>query len=114
MISREQIVEALSEVEDPELQKSLVELNMIRHVEITGADVKVTVALTTPGCPLKDTIRDSVADRLAQIPGIGNIDVELGSMTQDERDELFGTKMSSSITAPDSKTKVIGVASGKG
>lgn len=114
MIDRKQIMDALTEVHDPELHKSLVELNMIRDVEISGADVKVTVALTTPGCPLKDTIRESVEDRLKQIPGIGNIEVSLGSMSQEERDELFGRKLNTSITTPGSNTQVIGVASGKG
>lgn len=114
MIDREQVMEALDEVNDPELHKSLVELNMIRDVTISGSDVKVVVALTTPGCPLKDTIRQSVTDRLGEIPGIGNIEVELGAMTQEERNELFGTKLNTPITSPDSKTVIIGVASGKG
>src|SRR5690625_3988954 len=112
MIDREQVMEALDEVNDPELHKSLVELNMIRDVTISGSDVKVVVALTTPGCPLKDTIRQSVTDRLGEIPGIGNIEVELGAMTQEERNELFGTKLNTPITSPDSKTVIIGVASG--
>lgn len=114
MIDRKHVMDALAEVDDPELHKSLVELNMVRDVEIVGNDVKVTVALTTAGCPLKDTISQSVTDRLAQIPGIGKIEVELGAMTQEERAQMFASKFSSPITAPGSKTQVIGVASGKG
>lgn len=114
MLDRKIIMAALDEVNDPELHKSLVELNMIRNVEITGNDVKVTVALTTAGCPLKDTIRDSVRDRLAEIEGIGAIEVSLGEMTKAERDDLFGTKMDTPLLAPESKTRIIGVASGKG
>lgn len=114
MINRDRIMEALAEVQDPELQRSLVELNMIRDVQIDGNDVTVTVALTTAGCPLKDTIRESVAARLAEIPGIGKVTVNLGAMTKEERDELFGRKFNSPLTAPDSKTQIIGVASGKG
>lgn len=114
MIDRDTVMEALAEVQDPELQRSLVELNMIRDVEIEGRNVKVTVALTTAGCPLKDEIRDAVRTRLEQIEGIGSVEVTLDAMTADERAELFGTKLNASIVAADSPTRIIGVASGKG
>lgn len=114
MIDRQQVMDALAEVQDPELHKSLVELNMVRDVEIAGSDVKVTIALTTAGCPLKETIQQSVEERLARISGIGKIEVVLGAMTQEERAQMFSTQFNSPITAPDSKTQVIGVASGKG
>lgn len=114
MINRDTVMEALAEVQDPELHRSLVELNMIRDVEIEGRNVKVTVALTTAGCPLKDDIRDSVRERLEQIEGIGTVEVSLGEMTKDERAELFGTKLNAPIVSADSPTRIIGVASGKG
>ncbi|NLN27087.1 MAG: Mrp/NBP35 family ATP-binding protein [Firmicutes bacterium] len=114
MIDRQQVMDALAEVHDPELHKSIVELNMVRDVQIDGRNVKVTVALKTAGCPLKDTIRRSVEERLARIPGVGRVEVELGAMTPEERAAMFAAKFSSPITAPDSKTQVIGVASGKG
>lgn len=114
MIEEKQVMDALAEVQDPELHKSIVELNMVRDLQISGSDIKVTVALTTAGCPLKDNIRESVEDRLSQIPGVGKIEVNMGAMTQEERAQLFATKFSSPITAPESKTQVIGVASGKG
>ena len=114
MISRDAVMEALAEVQDPELHKSLVELNMIRDVKIEGPNVQVTVALTTAACPLKDDIRESVRERLEQIEGIGDVEVSLGEMSQDERAELFGTKLNTPIVAADSPTRIIGVASGKG
>lgn len=114
MIDRKQVMEALAEVYDPELHKSLVELNMIRDLEISGADVKLTVALTIAACPLQDTIRESVEERLAEIPGIGKIEVKLGAMSKEERDALFGKLQNVPIVTPGSKTRVIGVASGKG
>lgn len=114
MIEKQVVMDALAEVNDPELHKSIVELNMVRDVEISGADVKVTVALTTPGCPLKDTIRNSVEQRLAQIPGIGGIEVKLDAMTQEERAQMLASRFQSSVASPESKTQVIGVASGKG
>ena len=104
MIDRQQVMDALAEVHDPELHKSIVELNMVRDVQIDGRNVKVTVALTTAGCPLKDTIRRSVEERLARIPGVGRVEVELGAMTPEERAAMFAAKFSSPITAPESKT----------
>lgn len=114
MINRDAVMEALAEVQDPELQRSLVELNMIRDVAIEGRHVKVTVALTTAGCPLKDAIRDAVRSRLEQIEGVETVEVTLDTMTPEERAALFGTKLNASIVAPDSPTRIIGVASGKG
>jgi ATP-binding protein involved in chromosome partitioning len=59
MITIEQIIKALSNVEEPDLGKDLVTLNMIKDVEVDGNNVKFTVVLTTPACPLKDLIRNA-------------------------------------------------------
>ncbi|PSB61784.1 sodium:proton antiporter, partial [filamentous cyanobacterium CCP1] len=50
------ILETLRPVQDPELQKSLVELNMIRNVKVDGGKVSFTLVLTTPPCPLREFI----------------------------------------------------------
>ncbi|HEX6972209.1 MAG TPA: iron-sulfur cluster assembly protein, partial [Limnochordia bacterium] len=105
---------ALAEVRDPELHRPLTELNMIRSVKVDGADVRVEIALTTQGCPLKETIVDSVRERLERIDGIGRIDVVLGEMSQAERQQLFGERLASPLLEEGSPTRIIGVASGKG
>jgi ATP-binding protein involved in chromosome partitioning len=56
MITREQVVEALRYVDDPDLKKDLITLNMVKDIEVSGNDVSFTVVLTTPACPLKDLI----------------------------------------------------------
>jgi ATP-binding protein involved in chromosome partitioning len=56
LVTNEQILAALSKVQEPELHKDLVTLNMIRDIEITDEQVKFTVVLTTPACPLKHKI----------------------------------------------------------
>lgn len=56
MLTQEQIMNALQHVEDPELHKSVVELNMVRNVQIHGTEVKLEVVLTIQGCPLKAKI----------------------------------------------------------
>jgi ATP-binding protein involved in chromosome partitioning len=55
----EQVTEALRNVQEPDLGKDLVTLNMVRDIQITGTDVSFTVVLTTPACPLKDHIRNA-------------------------------------------------------
>ncbi|HVI45900.1 MAG TPA: Mrp/NBP35 family ATP-binding protein [Chitinophaga sp.] len=59
MMTEEQILKALSNVEEPDLGKDLVTLNMVKDIEINGNKVKFTVVLTTPACPLKDLIRNA-------------------------------------------------------
>jgi ATP-binding protein involved in chromosome partitioning len=54
MMTKEKILEALSNVQEPDLGKDLVTLNMIKDIEINGNDVSFTIILTTPACPMKD------------------------------------------------------------
>ena len=56
MVTKEQVLEALEQVIDPELHRNIVELGMVRDVDVDGRNVKVTIALTVPNCPLKDVI----------------------------------------------------------
>jgi ATP-binding protein involved in chromosome partitioning len=58
-MTREKILEALGNVQEPDLGKDIVTLNMVKDVEINGNDVSFTVVLTTPACPLKDVIRNA-------------------------------------------------------
>lgn len=59
MITTKQVFDALSNVEEPDLKKDLVTLNMIKDVTVDGMNVSFTVVLTTPACPLKDLIRNA-------------------------------------------------------
>ena len=65
-LTKEQIIEAIRPVNDPEIGRSLVELKMIPDIEITGRDVLVHVELTTPACPLKGKIADDVRAALVE------------------------------------------------
>ena len=55
-ITKEQVLEALKNVEDPDLKKDLVTLGMIKDLEISGKNVNFTVVLTTPACPMKEML----------------------------------------------------------
>jgi ATP-binding protein involved in chromosome partitioning len=64
MITKEEVLKALSNVEEPDLGKDLVTLNMVKDIEIDGNKVKFTVILTTPACPLKDLIRNACVNAI--------------------------------------------------
>jgi ATP-binding protein involved in chromosome partitioning len=63
-MTKEKILEALSNVQEPDLGKDLVTLNMVQDIEITGNNVSFTVVLTTPACPLKDMIRNACVNAI--------------------------------------------------
>ena len=88
MIAREKVEQALREVMDPELHSSLVELNMVQRIEIDGSEVRVRIALTTKGCPLKDHIAADVREKLEALPGVEKVHVEMTEMSDDQRAEL--------------------------
>jgi Mrp family chromosome partitioning ATPase len=85
LITESQVRKALEGVMDPELQRSLIELGMIRDVQIEGTKVKVVVALTTPACPLKDQISGDVRETVGALDGVGAVDVTLAAMTDEEK-----------------------------
>jgi ATP-binding protein involved in chromosome partitioning len=113
------IREALRDVRDPEIGRDLVSLNMIRGIEIEGPSVKVGVALTTPGCPMKHRITTDVRDRLLMIEGVESVEVDFGVMTDADRQNLLtslhgGPSELAPAFRDESKTRVIAVVSGKG
>ena len=71
------VLEILRPVQDPELQKSLVELNMIRNIQIDGGVVSFTLVLTTPACPLREFIVDDCKKAVKQLPGVEKVAVEV-------------------------------------
>jgi ATP-binding protein involved in chromosome partitioning len=86
MPSHDQILAALSTVQDPELHRSLTDLKMVREVRIQDGRVDVTIALTVPNCPLKDQIAADVRAAVAALPGVQAVAVHLAAMTDAARD----------------------------
>ena len=85
-VTEEQVVEALRPVEDPELHRSIVDLGMLKNVDIReNGEVGVLVALTVPGCPLKGEITRRVSEAATELDGVGTIDLEFTVMTDEER-----------------------------
>lgn len=121
MLTEQTIVNALKNVEDPELHKSVVELNMVRDIKIEGTDVSLTIVLTIQGCPLKAKIQQDVEQAITAL-GATHVALTFGSMTDAERKQLTATLKHENTTAegmptmlrPDSGVTFIAVTSGKG
>jgi ATP-binding protein involved in chromosome partitioning len=91
-VTEEQIIEALRPVEDPELHRSIVDLGMLRGVDVRpNGEVGVLIALTVPGCPLKSEIQRRVSEAATQLDGVESIDLEFTVMSDDDREQLRRT-----------------------
>ena len=77
MPTKEEVVEALREVEDPELGMDIVELGLMYDVEVDGPRVKVIHSLTSMGCPAGPMIQEGIADATRTVPGVEEVEVEL-------------------------------------
>ncbi|MDQ3067174.1 MAG: Mrp/NBP35 family ATP-binding protein [Actinomycetota bacterium] len=114
---RDDILRALENVIDPELRKPVTELDMVRDVEIDGAAVTVTIALTVVGCPLRNSFQEQVAEHVGGLPGVQRVELRFDVMSPDEKaaltTKLRGGRPEKSISL-DPSTRVIAVASGKG
>lgn len=79
------VLEILRPVQDPELGKSLVELNMIRNIKIDGGKVSFTLVLTTPACPLREFIVEDCQTAVKQLPGVEGVAVEVTAETPKQK-----------------------------
>lgn len=114
--TEQDIREALARVQDPELHRPITELNMVRGVVVEAERVKVSIALTVEGCPLKSTIRDDVTAAVKNL-GVANVAIDFTSMTDEQRaalrQELHGGSLAS-MGDVFAHSRVIAVSSGKG
>jgi len=85
MVSTEKILEVLRPVQDPELRKSLVELNMIRNVQVNEGNVQFTLVLTTPACPLREFIVEDCERAVKTLPGVATVQVEVTAETPQQK-----------------------------
>ncbi|GAP23003.1 Mrp/NBP35 family ATP-binding protein [Leptolinea tardivitalis] len=105
-ITKENVLAALSTVQEPELHRDLVSLNMIKDISIDGGNISFTVELTTPACPLRGRIQNEAKDAVMRLPGVVNVNVKLDSrVVSDGRDRgVLGLSVKNAVA----------VASGKG
>ena len=107
MITKEAVLEALSNVQEPDLGKDLVTLNMISDIEIDGKNISFTVILTTPACPLKEMIERACVNAIHLLVAKDavvkvNLTANVTNNRKDNKSVLSGVK------------NIIAVASGKG
>ncbi|UKO95974.1 Mrp/NBP35 family ATP-binding protein [Nostoc sp. UHCC 0870] len=107
VLDAQSVLEVLRPVQDPELRKSLVELNMIRNVKIASGKVSFTLVLTTPACPLREFIVEDCEKAVKQLPGVTDVSVDVTAETPQQkslpdRNGVPGVK------------NIIAVSSGKG
>ncbi|HEX2850299.1 MAG TPA: Mrp/NBP35 family ATP-binding protein [Acidimicrobiales bacterium] len=137
-VSEQQVLEALRPVEDPELRRSIVDLDMVKAVTVEGSHVRVVVALTVAGCPLRTEITARVTTAVRALDGVSDVDVDLTVMSDEERAALREMLQASGgagggaagghdhaghshapakqvpFNLPGSRTRILGIASGKG
>jgi metal-sulfur cluster biosynthetic enzyme len=77
MPTKEEVVEALRQVEDPELGMDIVELGLMYDVEVEGPNVHVTYTLTSMGCPVGPMIQEQIHEFASQVPGVEQVEAEL-------------------------------------
>ncbi|HEX6475717.1 MAG TPA: Mrp/NBP35 family ATP-binding protein [Acidimicrobiales bacterium] len=118
--SHDAVVAALRGVIDPELGDNVVDLGMVRGVEVAeGGGVDVDLALTIAGCPLRTQLRSDVETRVGGLPGVVSVQVRMAEMTGEERSRVMSRarwkarEQASDTTIPPS-ARVVAVASGKG
>ena len=129
----EQVLQALQPVQDPELHRSIVDLGMVRNISIDDTTVEVEIALTIAGCPLRTTIEQSVTEAISGLDDRLQTRISFGVMTDEERarvtevvhgrpSETAGSQPAHGhaegrlipFAQPESTTRVLLIASGKG
>src|ERR1700677_2535126 len=119
--SPQQVTQALSGVNDPEIHKPITELGMVKNIHVAAdGSVLVEVWLTVAGCPLRETITREVTAAVTKLPGVSSVRVDLDVMSDEQRQalqsQLRGGRPEPQIpfAQPSSLTRVYAVASGKG
>jgi len=117
MPSNEQILRALEAVIDPEIRKNVVELGMVRSIEIRdGGEIDVMISLTTPACPIREHFVGAVDEAVSALAGVTKVNVAFDVLSAEEKrklqQRLGGTALPDGSLA--AVTNVICVGSGKG
>ncbi|MCK9485166.1 MAG: Mrp/NBP35 family ATP-binding protein [Dehalococcoidia bacterium] len=107
LLDQDAVMTALKTVQDPELHRDIVSLNMVRDLKVEGGRVAFSLVLTTPACPLRETIDHDVREALEGIGGVEEIDIDWGA-------EVRSTFREGGPTPIPGVRNVIAVASNKG
>jgi ATP-binding protein involved in chromosome partitioning len=76
-VSQTAVLDALRQVQDPDLRRDIVALGFVKNLVIDGPRVAFSIELTTPACPVKDQMRDKARALVLQVPGVDTVDIEM-------------------------------------
>jgi ATP-binding protein involved in chromosome partitioning len=107
-ISEERVLAALRTVQDPELHRDIVSLGMVKNLTVGEGKVRFTVELTTPACPLRETIETDCKKALARVGGINALEINFGAQVRGSKAGAGQTDLLPSVK------NVVLVAAGKG
>ncbi len=107
-VTRDQVLHALAQVQDPDLHRDIVSLGFVKHVSIDNGHVSVTIELTTPACPVREQMKEQAGQSVRVLPGVSQVTV---TMTSQVRSSMAAHPAGSLI--PTIKN-VVPIASGKG
>jgi len=118
MATKDEILDALKRVDDPELHKSLVELGMVDKIETSNGTADITIKLTTPGCPMKNRISADITREVNTIPDVSKTNVHFTSMSQEElaevKKKVTGSSGKDEVDTSKIAKHVVAICSGKG
>lgn len=75
-VTEERVRDALREVLDPEFPISVVDMGLIRRIEVEGSAVRVGITYTTSGCPCMEIIQEDIENRLCELEGVSAVEIE--------------------------------------
>lgn len=119
MTTIELINAALATVSDPELHRPLPDLGMVESVSVNGTTADLKILLTISGCPMQDRLRSDITAAVVQVEAIDAVNIVFGVMSEEQRNNVKkllrgGREKFIPFAQPESLTRVLGIASGKG
>jgi Mrp family chromosome partitioning ATPase len=111
MPSKDEMMSKLKQVVDPEIGLNIVDLGMVRKLDVKGPNVEVDIALTVRGCPLAETIETDINRVLGELPGVSKVSVKMTSMTKEELNDL-GTRLQKMRSEQKTPGKAPGMSAG--
>ena len=106
-LSEQAVLDALRQIQDPDLHKDIVTLGFIRDLKIEGGDVSFRIVLTTPACPVKEQMEDAAKEFVGALPGVASVRVTM------DADVPKGRGLGEKI-AVEGVRNIVAVSSGKG
>jgi len=107
-VTQEQVLKALTQVQDPDLHRDIVSLGFIKAIKIDDGNVALSIELTTPACPVRDQMKEQAFQFVRAIPGVKQVDITMTSKVRPSISSQTATRLIPTIK------NVIAVASGKG